>query len=66
MSSNITEIGFENWKIFKEFTEFKLKPITILTGTNASGKSSAIDGFYSILDFISSYRTDNLFISKKK
>jgi predicted ATPase len=36
----IKKIGIQNFRIFKEFTEFELKPITILTGTNNSGKSS--------------------------
>ena len=33
-------IGIENFRIFKDYTEFELAPITILTGPNNSGKSS--------------------------
>lgn len=36
----IKKIGIQNFRVFKEFTEFELRPLTILTGTNNSGKSS--------------------------
>lgn len=36
----IKKIGIENFRIFKDYTEFELAPITVLTGTNNSGKSS--------------------------
>jgi predicted ATPase len=36
----IKRIGIQNFRVFKEFTEFELRPLTILTGTNNSGKSS--------------------------
>ncbi|TXD53587.1 MULTISPECIES: AAA family ATPase [unclassified Polaribacter] len=36
----IKKIGIENFRVFKELTEFELAPITVLTGTNNSGKSS--------------------------
>ena len=36
----IKKIGIENFRVFKEYTEFNLAPITVLTGTNNSGKSS--------------------------
>lgn len=36
----INKIGIENFRIFKEYTEFELKPITLLTGPNNAGKSS--------------------------
>ena len=37
---SIKKIGIKNFRVFKEETSFHLKPITILTGTNNSGKSS--------------------------
>ena len=37
---SINKISVENFRVFKEETSFHLKPITILTGTNNSGKSS--------------------------
>jgi len=36
----ITSFGLKNFRIFKEYQDFQLKPFTILTGTNNSGKSS--------------------------
>lgn len=39
MSKNFT-IGVENFRVFKEMTEFDLRPLTILVGPNNSGKSS--------------------------
>ena len=40
----IKGIGLENFKVFKEKTFLDFAPITILTGTNNSGKSTAING----------------------
>ncbi|MDG4945751.1 DUF3696 domain-containing protein [Weeksellaceae bacterium KMM 9713] len=34
------KIGIENFRTFKEYTEFEIRPITILIGPNNSGKSS--------------------------
>lgn len=36
----INKIGVENFRVFKKFTEFELRPITLLTGPNNAGKSS--------------------------
>lgn len=36
----IKNIGIENFRIFKNYTEFELSPITLLIGPNNSGKSS--------------------------
>jgi AAA15 family ATPase/GTPase len=36
-------ISIDNFRVFKEKTEFEFAPITILTGTNSSGKSSLVD-----------------------
>lgn len=37
-------IGFENFRVFHEKYNFEIAPITILTGTNSSGKSTFIKG----------------------
>ena len=37
--SHLTHFGLENFKVFKNQTDFEFRPITILTGTNSSGKS---------------------------
>lgn len=34
------KIGVKNFRVFKEMTEFEIRPITILVGPNNSGKSS--------------------------
>ncbi|WP_037320633.1 DUF3696 domain-containing protein [Salegentibacter sp. Hel_I_6] len=36
------KIGVQNFRVFKDYTEFELRPITLLTGPNNSGKSSFI------------------------
>jgi predicted ATP-dependent endonuclease of OLD family len=38
----IRSISFQNYKSFKDKTTLDLKPITVLVGTNSSGKSSII------------------------
>ena len=38
----LNRIGIENFRVFKDNTEFELGPINILTGPNNSGKSSLI------------------------
>jgi predicted ATPase len=42
MKAHITNLGLENFRVFKNKTDFEFAPITILTGTNSSGKSSLI------------------------
>ena len=37
---SIKKIGVENFRVFKNYTEFEIRPITLLTGPNNSGKSS--------------------------
>ena len=36
----INKIGVENFRVFKEYKEFEIRPITLLTGPNNAGKSS--------------------------
>lgn len=48
------KIELNNFKIFKEKTEFDLLPITILTGRNNSGKSSIIKALLLMDDFLNS------------
>src|SRR5690606_19874766 len=36
----IKKIGVENFRVFKDYTEFEIRPITLLVGPNNSGKSS--------------------------
>lgn len=37
---NITKFGLSNFRVFKEYFDFDLAPIMVLTGPNNSGKSS--------------------------
>lgn len=39
----LKEVRYENWKSYKEAT-LHIDPLTVLIGTNASGKSNALDG----------------------
>jgi AAA15 family ATPase/GTPase len=40
--AQLTGLGIENFRIFKDYTAFEFAPITLLTGANNSGKSSLI------------------------
>ncbi|MGM0934605.1 MAG: DUF3696 domain-containing protein [Bacteroidota bacterium] len=37
---SLKRIGIENFRVFQTFTDFEIKPLTILIGPNNSGKSS--------------------------
>lgn len=34
------KIGIQNFRTFKDYTEFEIRPLTVLIGPNNSGKSS--------------------------
>ena len=40
--SHLTQISFDNFRVFESKTVFDLAPITFLTGPNSSGKSSVL------------------------
>jgi AAA15 family ATPase/GTPase len=42
MTTHLKGFGLENFRVFKDYTWFDFAPITVLTGTNSSGKSSLI------------------------
>lgn len=44
-------IGFENFRVFKDKVLFDFAPITVLTGTNSSGKSTVIKSLKLMQDF---------------
>ncbi len=50
MKAHITNLGLENFRVFKDKTDFEFAPITILTGTNSSGKSSLINAIRLLRD----------------
>ena len=39
----LTKLGIQNFKAFGEQVDFNLKPLTVLTGANGAGKSSALE-----------------------
>lgn len=43
--AHLHTIGLENFRLFRERTQFDFAPITILTGPNSSGKSSLMKAF---------------------
>ena len=43
METHLKGIGVENFRVFKDEQYFDFAPITLLTGTNSSGKSSLIN-----------------------
>lgn len=42
MPYNLKQISLKNFRVFSETVSFEIKPLTILTGTNSSGKSSLL------------------------
>lgn len=42
--AHLTHFGLDNFRVFSDPTLFEFSPITILTGTNSSGKSSLTKG----------------------
>ncbi len=59
-----SEIGISNFRIFNEEFYFYIKPITILTGTNSSGKSTLIKAIRLLktsLGSASNEQSDSLF-----
>lgn len=53
-------IGFKNMKVFKENQWFDFKNITLLTGTNNSGKSSIINAMQMLQENIQAKNIDEL------
>lgn len=53
----IKKIGVQNFRVFKDYTEFEIRPITLLVGPNNSGKSSftkllrLVENGFEFLDF---------------
>lgn len=53
-------IGFKNMKVFKESQWFDFKDITLLTGTNNSGKSSIINAMQMLQENVKATNIDEL------
>ncbi len=50
LATSLTEFSIENFSVFGEKTEFEIRPITILTGENNSGKSSMLKALMLLSD----------------
>lgn len=59
-------IGFKNMKVFKENQWFDFKDITLLTGTNNSGKSSVINAMQMLQENLKAKNIDDLFRTEFK
>ena len=46
------QIGFKNFRKFKDFPPMDLAPITILVGENNAGKSTVVKGILALSDFL--------------
>lgn len=58
--SKIDSISIENFRVFKNKSEFFLAPITILTGANSSGKSSVIKALKLFQNFWNNLSEDGI------
>ena len=55
----ITKYTIKNFRVFDENgASFDLKPLTILTGCNSSGKSSIVKSLLLLCDYLSSLKED--------
>ena len=63
MKEFIKGIGLENFRVFKDNTRIDFAPITILTGTNSSGKSSVIRAVNLLKNY---FRNREIAIDKKE
>ena len=46
--AHLNFFGIDNFKVFKDLNRFEIKPITVLVGTNSSGKSSLSKGILAL------------------
>lgn len=56
--AHLTGLGLQNFRVFKDLVFFDFAPITVLTGTNNSGKSSV---FKALLLLYENTKTNNFF-----
>ena len=56
----MNNIGFKNIKVFKDWQKFDFKNITLLTGTNNSGKSSVINAMQMLQENLTAKNLDEL------
>lgn len=66
MAKMIDELNLKNFKSFKNLDSLKLKPITIICGTNSCGKSTLLQSILSIKQTIESQANNQAFLSNGK
>ena len=54
------QIGFKNFRKFKDFPPLRLSPITIFVGENNAGKSTVVKGILALADFLNEPRNVEL------
>ncbi|MFW0702090.1 DUF3696 domain-containing protein [Aliarcobacter butzleri] len=62
----ISSISFENFKSFKSLKDLKLKPITIVCGTNSCGKSSILQSIMAMKQSVESQSNDQFMLLNGK
>lgn len=55
---HIQGFGLENFRVFKDKTHFDFAPLTILTGTNNSGKSTVINALQLLKENFKDYKVE--------
>ena len=60
------QIGFKNFRRFKNFPSMSLAPITIFVGENNAGKSTVVKGILALSDFLNRWNDDiDFFIGER-
>lgn len=62
----LKNINLENFKSFKNLTNFELSPITIICGTNSCGKSSILQSIMAMKQTIESQANNQIFLLNGK
>lgn len=64
--THINKFGVGNFRVFREYQEFQFAPLTILTGTNSSGKSSLTKAMMLLKESMIDSKLFNLDFNKTK
>lgn len=57
--AHIRSLGLQNFRVFSERTDFQFSPITVLTGTNSSGKSTVINALSLLKKYLGNKKIQN-------
>ncbi len=64
--THINKFGVGNFRVFREYQEFQFAPLTVLTGTNSSGKSSLTKAMMLLKESMIDSKLFNLDFNKTK